>query len=137
MTDIRGAVPLSYVRKEHRPAWIAYLESKKDILWPKRTLKIDGEEGAPALTLLDANSRPLKDPDNASSVKLATMVASGKMKLEEAQFLKMDTTESTCDFSDSEDEYEDDSDYDCDDDDDSVDEGGMTDILKDIALRGN
>jgi hypothetical protein len=48
MTDVRGAVPLSYGRKEHWPAWIDYLESKKDILWPKRKrkLKIDGEEGA-------------------------------------------------------------------------------------------
>jgi hypothetical protein len=139
MTDTRGAVPLSYVRKEHWPAWIDYLESKKDILWPKRNLKIDGEEEAPALTLLDANSRPLKDPENALSIKLATMVASGKMKPEEAQYLKMDTTESTsaCDFSDSEDGDEDDSDYDCDDDDDddSLDEGEMTDILQDMALR--
>jgi hypothetical protein len=137
MTDLRGAVPLSYVRKEHWPAWIEYLESKKDILWPKRKLKIDGEEEAPALTLLDANSHPLMDPENALSVKLATMVASGKMKPEEAQFLKMDTTESTCDFSDSENEDEDvdDSDYDCDDEELSDDETEMAEILKDMALR--
>jgi hypothetical protein len=110
MTDLRGAVPLSYVRKEHWPLWIEYLESKKDIIWPKRDLKKDGEEGPP----LSPYATP-KDPPNALSIELATMVASGKMKPEEAQFLKSDKTESTCDFSDCAD-GDDASDFDSDDD---------------------
>jgi hypothetical protein len=142
MTDLRGALPLSYVRKEHWPLWIEYLESKKDILWPKRKLKIDGEEEAPALTLLDANSRPLKDPENALTVEMATMVASGKMKPEEAQFLKGDKgDDETCDTSayDSEDDdssSEYDSDYDSDEDEYSLDDAEMADILGHVSLPG-
>jgi hypothetical protein len=129
MTDSRGAVPLSYVRKEHWPLWIEYLESKKDMLWPTRNIKIVGEEEAPTLTLSGANSRPLQDPENAVPVELAAMIASGKMTPGEAQFLKDDKTESTCDFSDSEDE-DDDSDYDSDEEDDfGMDVGQMADIL--------
>jgi ankyrin repeat protein len=129
MTDSRGAVPLSYVRKEHWPLWIEYLESKKHMLWPTRNIKIVGEEEAPTLTLSGANSRPLQDPENAVPVELAAMIASGKMTPGEAQFLKDDKTESTCDFSDSEDE-DDDSDYDSDEEDDfGMDVGQMADIL--------
>jgi hypothetical protein len=111
MTDLRGALPLSYVHKEHWPLWIEYLESKKDILWPNRDVKYDGEEGPPALTILDANSRPLQDPENALPVKLGAMVASGKMHSEDAQFFKSDKTSSTCDYSDTADD-DDDSDFD-------------------------
>jgi hypothetical protein len=130
MTDLRGSVPLSYVRKEHWPLWIDYLESKKDMLWPKRSVKTDGAEGAPALTLLDADSRPLQDPENALPVEMAAMIASGKMTPEEAQVLKGDKTERTCDF-DSSDE-DDDSDYETEDDEDSSDESEMADILNDM-----
>jgi hypothetical protein len=137
LTDVRGAVPLTYVRKEHWPLWIEYLESKKDILWPKRNLANDGEEEAPALTLLQANSRPMHDPEKALTVELAAMVASGKMKPEEAQFLKYDKSDDeTCETGsyDSEDEDSDsDSDYDSDEDDFSIDEGEMADILNGIG----
>jgi hypothetical protein len=134
MADLRGSVPLSYVRKEYWPLWIDYLESKKDIIWPTRNLENDSAEGAPALTLLAANSRPLQDPENALPVELATMVASGKMKPEEAQFLKGDETGiATCDFSDSGDE-DDYSDYDSED---SLDESemDMADSADDMPLH--
>jgi hypothetical protein len=137
MTDLRGAVPLTYVRKEHWPLWIEYLESKKDIIWPKRDLKKDGEEGPPPLTLGDPNSRPLQDPPNALSIELATMVASGKMKPEEAQFLKGDGMDAeTCHSSDSEDDdSEYDSEYDSEEDDDSMDDGEMAEILNVVPIR--
>jgi hypothetical protein len=79
MMDCGGAVPLAYVRKEHWPAWIEYLESKKDTLWPKRNWKEDGEEEAPPLTMLEANTRPMPDPPSALMVEMASMIASGKM----------------------------------------------------------
>jgi hypothetical protein len=136
MTDLRGAVPLTYVRKEHWPLWIEYLESKKDLLWPKRNLANDGEEEAPALTLLEANSRPLKDPENALTVEMATMVASGKMKPEEAQFLKNDKAEAdTAGSSDDEDDSDFDSDYDSEDEELSDDETEMAEILNDMPIR--
>jgi hypothetical protein len=136
MTDLRGAVPLTYVRKEHWPLWIEYLESKKDILWPKRNLATDGEEEAPALTLLEANSRPLLDRPNALTVEMAAMVASGKMKPEEAQFLKSDVTEDESDSEDDDDsEY--DSEFDSDEEELSEDESVMNEIINDIAVRSN
>jgi hypothetical protein len=134
LTDRRGAVPLTYVPKEHWILWIEYLESKKDILWPKRNLVNDGEEEAPALTLLEANSRPILDRENALSVEMATMVASGKMKPEEAHLLERDETESTCDFSNS-DDNDNDSDFDTEDDEDSSEESEIDDILNDMRPR--
>jgi hypothetical protein len=135
MADSRGALPLSYVPQEHWRAWINYLDSRMDILWPERNLANDGEEGAPPLTLLDVDSRPLQDPENALSVELASMVASGKMKPEEAQFLKNDKNVSSCESSDcvDEDEY-DDSEYDSDENEDILDQGEVTDTMNDMAL---
>jgi hypothetical protein len=139
MTDSRGAVPLSYVRKEHWPLWIEYLESKKDALWPMRDLKTDGEEDAPALTLLEANTRPMVDPENALTVELAAMVASGKMKPDEAKYLKYDQNEdSTCDSSESDSDSDGDSDYDSDydseEDEFGLDEGDLADILQAMPI---
>jgi hypothetical protein len=136
MTDSRGAVPLSYVRKEHWPLWIEYLESKKDTLWPMRDLKTDGEEDAPALTLLEANTRPMVDPENALTVELAAMVASGKMK---PKYLKYDQNEdSTCDSSESDSDSDGDSDYDSDydseEDEFGLDEGDLADILQAMPI---
>jgi ankyrin repeat protein len=138
MTDARGAVPLSYVRKEHWPLWIEYLESKKDMLWPTRDIKSVGEEGAPDLTNYGANTRPMPDPENALTVELAAMVASGKMKPEEAQFLKYDKDDDDeMDSGDSEDDDEDGSEFDSDydSDDDSMDDADMADMLNNYTPR--
>lgn len=141
MTDCRGAVPLTYVRKEHWPVWIEYLESKKEILWPKRDLMAEGEEEAPPLMLQGSNTRPAQDPANALTVELAAMVASGKMSPVEAQFLKYDKTDAeTCDSEDDDDDSDDDdSDYDSDDDDDddSLNDGEMDDLLSGMPLPQN
>jgi hypothetical protein len=149
MTDCRGAVPLSYVRKEHWGMWIQYLESRKDTFWPDRDVA-QGEEDCPELTKVAPHSCPIRDPPNALTPQLATMVVSGKMSPEEAQMLKYDkdNESATLDESDSEEDYDsDDSDYsdsdysdsdedESDDDDFSLDEGEMVDILNSIALPG-
>lgn len=144
MTDCRGAVPLSYVRKEHWAAWIEFLESNKANWWPKRNLKKQGEEESPPLTEVGPNTRPLPNPANALTPELAAMVASGKMNPEEASFLTYDknTDESaTVDESeyDSDSDSEYDSDYDSEDDEDdfSLDDGEMEDILSSIPVHAN
>jgi hypothetical protein len=149
MTDCRGAVPLSYVRKEHWCLWIDFLESRKDQYWPGRDADRDGEEDPPALTLEQPNSRPIPDPANALTPELAAMVVSGKMTPDEAQMLKYDKDDAeTANESDSDSDYDSDEDYTDSDDDDSeeedddeddeddfsLDEGEMVDILNSIAL---
>lgn len=88
MKDARGSTPLAYARKEHWAEWIRFLESRKDEYWPKRYK--DVPQGPPPLTEKPAGSRPLPDPSNALSVKLATLVASGKLSIEEAEVLRED-----------------------------------------------
>jgi len=137
MVDCRGAAPLSYVRKEFWPLWIEYLEGHKDIYWPVRDVTVDGEQQAPPLTMLEANSCPVLDPPHPLTLELASMVASGRMEPEEARFLLHDSTENatgelTENFSD--DSYN--SDYDdsescCSDD--TFDENEMADILTNLT----
>jgi hypothetical protein len=127
MTDCRGASPLSYVRKEHWAFWIEFLESKKDVFWPRRDLANEGEEELPALAMLGANTLPLPNPANALTLELAAMVVSGKMQPEEATLLQYDGD--TCDSSNDDSQYDSDDcsdDYsdDCNDDTDfSLDDG--------------
>lgn len=128
MTDSRGAVPLSYVRREHWSLWIEFLESKKDEWWPTRAV-----EDTPApLTEIGPNQRPLPDPENALSIQLASMVASGVMSPEEIFGDDSDGSSSDSDqdedSDDSDSDSEDTSDYDSDDDDDDDDDnlGGFS-----------
>jgi len=116
MTDSRGAVPLSYVRREHWPLWIEFLESKKDDWWPQKT-----EEDSPA-PLIDVapNERPIPGPINALSIELAGMVASGIMSPEEAALLQDDNIgfADESEYGDDDDDEDDDGDSDDDSDDD-------------------
>jgi Ankyrin repeats (3 copies) len=130
MTDSRGAVPLSYVRREHWPLWIEFLESKKDDWWPHKT-----EEDRPA-PLIDVapNERPVPEPENALSIELAGMVSSGRMSPKEAALLMEedddDEEDSDAEDSDDDDDSEEESDDDDDDDDDEEeDEAGGDDDL--------
>ena len=157
MTDCRGSTPLTYVRKTHWNEWNPYLESKKRTVWPSRGTMEPEED--PALTMFAANTRPLKDPQDALTCELAKMVVCGKMHPEEAAMLKYDNEESsTADSSDDEssydseadeDDYSDDesvsgsdldgSDFDSDSDDDSdftLDEDEMADILNTLSTPG-
>jgi hypothetical protein len=77
--DARGALPLHYVHKDHWPAWISFLESRKDNFWKPRSVSLYGEQGPPALVLQAPNLRPLPDPNNALSPDLACLVAAGKI----------------------------------------------------------
>jgi len=146
LTDCRGAVPLSYVRKDHWKAWLEYLESRKNELWPVRNTRVVGEEAQPELAAYGPMTRPLINPPDALPTELAGMVASGRIKPDEARFLMYDKGDATADMSDEEgdgfdlddddDDDDDCSDYDSDDGDDacSLDEAEMADILNSLTI---
>jgi hypothetical protein len=93
------------------------------------------DEEVPPPTLRAANTRPMPGPDNALTVALASMVASGKMK-PQAQFSKYEKTENTTTYAtDSEcDSADYDSDYDSDDGDYSVVERHLAAMLSSKSL---
>jgi len=111
LADCRGATPLSYVRKENWAAFLTFLGSQKDILWPPRGKKTP--EAPPELVVLPPNSRPYPDPDNALPTDCAVLVASGKLFPWEAEILRNDGI-----LEEGSDQSEDDGDDDGDDDDD-------------------
>jgi hypothetical protein len=80
MMDGGGNLPLTYVREDHHAAWNVFLGSILDIYWSPR----DASSSPPPLALLKANSRPVVNPGNALSLKLAKLVSSGRMEPEEA-----------------------------------------------------
>ena len=115
--DARGHVPLNYVRQEHWADFNTFLEDHKDTFWP-----VDRDalykKAHPPLTKENVDSRPLPNPANALSLELAKMVASGRLKPEEAVYLHQAdnmtqaTDEDDASFSSNEDDSEYDSDYD-------------------------
>jgi hypothetical protein len=113
MKDARGSLPLSYVHKEHWPAWINFLESKKDVFWKPRFVAMEGEQGPPDLALQEPNTRPLPDPANALPADLACLVASGKIHPREVM-LSVSDSYADDDYSESSDRSS--SDFDSDDD---------------------
>jgi hypothetical protein len=165
MSDCRGALPLSYVRKEHWCEWVPYLEARKHTYWPVLTNNTDTDSQAkaqapPLLCTQGANTRPLRDPKDALTCEMAKMVVSGKMQPDEAQFLKYDVTDeddesrssseaeedaeesgdesgSEGSGSGTESDSDDDSEYDSEDDasDFSLDEDEMASILNTLAPR--
>ena len=96
MSDCRGFLPLSYVRKDHWNQWNTYIDSIKDTYFPI----LSYQNGIPSTTtdgstiavtqLVDQapNTRLIPDPENALSFDLANMVVSGKMKPKEALYLQ-------------------------------------------------
>lgn len=125
MTDSRGAVPLSYVRREHWPQWIDFLESKKDDWWPP---KAEEDEPGPLIDV-GPNELPVPDPPNALSIELASMVASGVMSPEEAILLKDDEY----DYDDDDSSYSSSSSEESDDD--SLDDSAEQDVLEGFSLQ--
>jgi hypothetical protein len=89
MLDAHGALPLSYIPKQHWPEWIEFLDSIKEHYWPKRNLIREGEQEPTVLAREYPNSRPLPDPHNALSIKMARSVASGIMHPQEIKFQKV------------------------------------------------
>jgi hypothetical protein len=76
LKDHTGAAPLSYVRKGQHVAWNGYLKSIMDVYF--KPLKGEKHELSP-LMFLPPNTYPIVDPENALPIKLAKMVASGRM----------------------------------------------------------
>lgn len=116
LTDTRGALPLSYVRREHWNIWIGFLEAHKDQWWPILTEQQRRERLSPLIEEAP-NSRPLPDPKNALSLELVQMVVSGALSLREAKLLEAEGATETCDSDSDEDteseDDEDDDDSDC------------------------
>ena len=130
MTDSRGAVPLSYVRREHWPEWIEFLENKKDKWWPPVT----GADEPSMLVDVAPNERPVPMPENALSIELAGMVASGVMSPAEARMLQEeDDDDEEMDDSDGESDSDDDSESD--DDSDSDDDDSEYDSDDDSSIE--
>jgi ankyrin repeat protein len=140
MTDCRGFLPLSYVKKDHWDLWIDFFESRKDKYWPiievftrdangkKERVKLCSE-----LVHHRPDSRPLPDPINALPLDLAAMVASGTIRPEEATYLRKrrengleddDTTEEEDDEVDDDDDASDSSDS----SDSSIDDAILADL---------
>jgi Ankyrin repeats (3 copies) len=132
MVDSRGSTPLSYIRREHWAEWIQFLESKKDLYWPVQD-KSGSKKEPPTITQEKPDSQPLPDPENALSVELASMVASGAIAPVEARLLQEVASESA-----SEDEscYQDEIEYDSEanDDDDDDDDSSSYDEDEDGDL---
>jgi Ankyrin repeats (3 copies) len=135
MTDCRGFLPLSYVRKDDWPAWIDFLDRKKHLYFPNLVSTVVHDDiiksthSTVSSTVSefvdqDPNSRPLPDPVNALPLDLANMVASGTMKPEKAILLRNKrlaaTRKSQLNVIDEGNDEDDDSDC-CSDDDDSDD----------------
>jgi hypothetical protein len=123
MADSHGHLPLSYTRRKHWSEWLQFLQSKKDVYWPRNT-SIDGS-AAPPLSLLEPNSRPIPDPENALSLQLASMFAGGKLQPDRVVIMKQIEQSNSphvgCNDSDSDSDDDDDneSDYSSDSDDES------------------
>jgi Ankyrin repeats (3 copies) len=152
MTDCRGSLPLSYVRKEHWEEWSEFLESKKDTYWPNLTTVVNGtdatSEALSAFVAMNPNSRPLPDPANALPLDLANKVASGVCTPQEAIFFRnqraiVDKSLQLDDLEDDDDSglsYESEEDDDDSEDDDSCSDddswlSGVDDMISSFALQ--
>ena len=141
MIDARGHCPLNYVRKEHYGDWIAYLEQNADRFWPKRSVAKEGEQGPPELVTMKPDSRIVDNPKDALSDELATMVAAGKLRPQEARMLAEDNDKTEVMSNDGSEEYsedEDSSEYDSDEDEWDEEDEELLDVLgglPQIAIR--
>jgi hypothetical protein len=125
MADSHGHLPLSYTRQDQWSEWLQFLQSKKDMYWPRNT----SSDSAPAMALLEPHSRPIPNPENALSIQLALMVAGGKLKPKEASLLKLLEEESSPDDGSDDDDYDDEdseTSYDSDEDSESNSDSDST-----------
>lgn len=83
LKDCHGKTPLDYTPMEHWTAWIDFLYVRRDMYWPRRLVRVEGEEPAPPLTEQQPHSRPLPDPPGALSIDLATALVAGDMTPEQ------------------------------------------------------
>ena len=87
ITDCRGSLPLAYVNKKHWKQWIEFLRRKKDVFWPQRDTKADGEEPKPELMMKEPHSIPVPIPSKPASLDMARLISMGKISPEEAMQL--------------------------------------------------
>jgi hypothetical protein len=83
MTDIRGATPLSYVKKENHSKWISFLSSIIDQLWPMGTL----DQSPPSLAMQKPNSRPLPTTRSVLSLEDISILANNQSEPDEKALL--------------------------------------------------
>jgi hypothetical protein len=83
IVDCRGSAPLSYVKRENWLEWKQFFDSQKEILWPHRDVKKEGEEGSPYLVGKAPHSLPIPDPPKAASCDDAKGISSGKIHLDD------------------------------------------------------
>jgi ankyrin repeat protein len=102
LMDIRGFVPLDYVRKEAWPDVIEILKSKMDEFFPQRDANA-GNEGHPPLTKKKPDSTPIPDPRMGLSPQSAALVANGEITPEDG----LDWDEESDSEYDSDDSYSD------------------------------
>jgi hypothetical protein len=117
LLDVRGFVPLDYVRKEAWPDVIEFLKSKLDEYFPQRPAN-SGEEPAPPLTKKKPDSQPIPDPRMALSPQSAALVANGEIEPEDA----LDWDE------ESDSEYDSDASFDSEDGEDYYDDEELTEF---------
>ena len=133
LKDVHDALPLSYVPQQHWAAWIEFLKSKQDTLWPP--LSQAQTHKAPALAALPPNSHAfVEDPVTATlPPELATMVAQGRINTFEAQYLLYDGEN---EFDTSHNDDDDFLDEDSNDDDDASESSAMTfsDLLEGLSI---
>jgi hypothetical protein len=84
---------LSYVPKSAWAKWNKFLERKFDDYWPRVTSS--GKSIKISMTKCVSKKRSVVDPLNALKIQVASMVASGKLEPDEAEFFVITTTENS------------------------------------------
>jgi hypothetical protein len=89
LEDKQGLTPLDFVRQEQYSQWISFLDSIKDKYWPQREQESSDKEDMDKNSLINQlpNSCPVKDPPNALPLRVAEMVATGRLEPDEARLL--------------------------------------------------
>lgn len=95
LLDARGNLPLDYVRKDDWETWIHFFQDRLDVYWPAP----GNPEPSPLMTK-QVIRLPLPDPENALPVDIARLVASGRIKPEEALVLVGETDDDESEYSD-------------------------------------
>eukprot|EP00527_Entomoneis_sp_CCMP2396_P005373 CAMPEP_0198137738 /NCGR_PEP_ID=MMETSP1443-20131203/1202_1 /TAXON_ID=186043 /ORGANISM="Entomoneis sp., Strain CCMP2396" /LENGTH=348 /DNA_ID=CAMNT_0043799265 /DNA_START=46 /DNA_END=1092 /DNA_ORIENTATION=- len=77
LKDVNGKTPLDCIPMQQWHAWIDFLYVRRDMYWPRRLVRVDGQEEPPPLSVELPNSRPLPDPESALTIDLAGLLVSG------------------------------------------------------------
>mmetsp|Transcript_3886 Transcript_3886/g.8328 ORF Transcript_3886/g.8328 Transcript_3886/m.8328 type:complete len:408 (-) Transcript_3886:189-1412(-) len=141
MKDRRGALPLSYVHKDHKNDWCTWFDEHIDEFFPEK----DAKTYQPSeLVLMEPGSMPSPDPKSELSLELVRMVASGEMNPEEARIMAetnpdddttvantVDGDESTIFGEDDDSDFDSDSEYSSDDESDlDMDDDEMNELMQ-------